>query len=650
MTHRFSKPLRVGLLITLAAAVLILILGSLSALSLRSHFLSGRSAMNRGRAQLLTGDAASAAATFAEAHNDFAQAASGARTPWLRVIGWIPIVGRTPHAVSAIAAAGVQISQAGRDLATALNGLPGGISALAPTRQGVPIRRLRPLTEAFHRADTLTREALATLLHAPGSLLLGPVGRALRQAEQQVRSIHDLLHTGSLLLDGLPDFLGQNDARRYFFGAENPAELRGTGGLIGAYSILTIQQGRLHFTRFRPIQSLPLLRTDQVAPPNPDYARNYDQFRGGKRFWTAINVTPDFPSAAAAIENAYEKATGTRLDGVITADPFALSALLRVTGPTVVPGLKVHVDAANVVAFTTNRAYALFRDAPTRKRVLGSVAKGVFERFLRKRRIGLGRLKILANAASEGHVLIYSNDASMEAGLARTGLGGTLGAAPGDFFSVVVNSSAGDKVDYFQERNLTYSVDLGSGGSAVASADVQLTNHAPTSGQPRYVIGPILSNLQAGDSVPLVHMYCGTDCQLIRAMRNGAPVDLTSGTDLGHHFYQDYFKIPSGQMGDLRITLGLPHVWEGNNSGGTYRLTFLNQTTINPTRLRVEVRVPSGMHIAGTSDSMQVRGDTAVWEGAPSRRLELEVSFQPSLPIRIWRDVLRLLSKPVIHL
>jgi hypothetical protein len=35
------------------------------------------------------------------------------------------------------------------------------------------------------------------------------------------------------------------------------------------------------------------------------------------------------------------------------------------------------------------------------------------------------------------------------------------------------------------------------------------------------------------------------------------------------------------------------------------------------------------MHVVEASPSMQIDGDSAVWTGMPSRRLELEVRFQP---------------------
>ena len=63
----------------------------------------------------------------------------------------------------------------------------------------------------------------------------------MRSAE--LATLHRQLHAGSLILDGLPSFLGADGPRRYLFGASNPAELRGTGGLIGAYAILTMDRG-----------------------------------------------------------------------------------------------------------------------------------------------------------------------------------------------------------------------------------------------------------------------------------------------------------------------------------------------------------------------------------------------------------------------
>ena len=149
--------------------------------------------------------------------------------------------------------------------------------------------------------------------------------------------------------------MGGRGPRTYFFA--EPRRASGNRGLIGAYSILRIDAGRFHCA-LRPDPQPRTTTVEEHPSPNEDYSANYDQFRRGGRFWTSINVMPDFPSVAQAILNSYEAATGERLDGVILADPFAEAALLEATGPVQLPGYDVEIDADNVVAFTTNEAYS----------------------------------------------------------------------------------------------------------------------------------------------------------------------------------------------------------------------------------------------------------------------------------------------------
>jgi hypothetical protein len=203
-------------------------------------------------------------------------------------------------------------------------------------------------------------------------------------------------------------------------------------------------------------------------------------------------VIPDFPSAAQAILNGYEQATGERLDGVILADPFALQALLGAVGRVELPGYGIEIDHDTVVSFTTNEAYALFDDSATRKRILGETAKLVFERFIAPPDQSLSDLRVLAQTAAEGHLLVHSDYPAVQESLSKVSIGGSFRAGADDFLAVVVNSAAGSKVDYYQDREISYSVRLGDDQTARTTTTTALSNHAPRSGQPRIVIGPII--------------------------------------------------------------------------------------------------------------------------------------------------------------
>ncbi len=624
-------------LVVAAGAVLALV-----GVPVRRDLNAAKRSLDAGRRSMLAGDPAGAQRSFAEAERHFADGERAATTGVGRVASEVPGLGRNLAVAAGIARAGGLLAGAGTDLSGAIQALPGGIDALAPSGGRLPLETLSGLAGDVADADARARSALGLVRATPSSLLIGQVADARQQAEFEVDELARSLDSTLALLRGLPRFAGADASQRYLFVASNPAELRGTGGLWGAYAIVTMTDGRLSFGPFAPIESLTVLPPGAVPPPNPDYRRNYDQY-GGAGYWLNMNLTPDFPSAARAALDTYHLGEGPRLDGVIAADPFVLQSLLRVTGPVVVPRLGVRVGADNVVAFTSNQAYSLFSQSVVRKVVLGSVAAGAFERFLSIEGRGLPRLRALATAAAGGHLQLYTTDPTMERGLEDAGLAGAFAAGPGDVVSIVVDNASGTKVDYYATRRVSYDVTLGGAGQAVATTEVQLRNDAPTHGQPRYVIGPGPSTADAGDQVSLVTVSCAPGCGLASASRDGRPTTMRVGSELGLPWYQDYATIPSRTNYDLQVRTATRGVWWGNSSGGTYRLTVLAQTTIRPTDLRITVHAPAGTAITWTSLPMHIDGGVATWQGTPEPGLQLEMAFRAPLPLRLWRDLSRAL-------
>ncbi|MEO8422350.1 MAG: DUF4012 domain-containing protein [Actinomycetota bacterium] len=631
---------------TLVVALLVeLGMAGISAIGVRRNLLEGRDALERGRSELIDGDAAAAQVEFDRSNEAFRRGVDGTKSLWLSLAGSIPFVGNTPDAVRAIAEAGFQTSEAAFRLATAVADLPGGLGALAPTAAGISIDRLAGLTEAAARADELTGQALRTLEAAPTGFVLGPVDSVRADAQAQLATLHRQIRAGSLILDGLPSFLGADGPRHYLFGASNPAELRGTGGLIGAFAILTMDRGRLSFSEFRPIQSLPRPDVSDVPSPSQEYSDNFDFYRTGLGLWVNTNMTPDFPLAADALWLTYEAATGEDVDGVMLADPFALKALMHVTDPVEVGATGVELTDRNIVRFVSNEAYALFETNEQRKLVLGRVAQAVLSGFLAQGGDPQAKVRALLKAFDDGHVLAWTTDPEMQRGLAMTTVGGAFHPAGTDAISVVTNSASGTKLDFYQRRTVSYDVQLGGGGTARSSLTVDLFNDSPTSGFPHYVIGPYKRfSTQAGENVAVIDMYCDVGCALENATRDGEPVDLTHYRLGGYRYFEDYVRTPSGETSSVTAYLVLTQAWDGDDRGGTYRLSFVGQTTIEPTQLRVSIAAPEGMRFTSFAGPLSRDGDRVVYEGTPSGDLELRASFAPSLPVRMWRSLIRLVS------
>jgi hypothetical protein len=233
----------------------------------------------------------------------------------------------------------------------------------------------------------------------------------------------------------------------------------------------------------------------------------------------------------------------------------------------------------------------------------------------------------------------------MQRGLALTTVGGAFRPTGTDVVSVVTNSASGTKLDFYQQRTVSYAVQLGGGGTASAELTVELTNDSPTSGFPPYVIGPYKQySTRAGENVAVVDMYCGVGCALESAARGGEPVELARYRLGPYAYYEDYVRTASGETASISANLVLAHAWDGNESGGAYRLSFIGQTTIRPTRLRVSIAAPEGMRFTSFDERLSRDGDRLVYEGTPAGDLDLDVSFAPSLPVRIWRSLVRIVT------
>ena len=122
-------------------------------------------------------------------------------------------------------------------------------------------------------------------------------------------------------------------------------------------------------------------------------------------------------------------------------------------------------------------------------------------------------------------------------------------APAGDLLAVSVNNGSGSKIDYYADRAIDYDVRLGGDGEAIATATVTIANHAPTRGQPRYVIGPFIDGAAPGDQIPLTTVSCHQPCELLTATRDGTDVSLGTGSENRIPWLGDYRTIPAGDDG-----------------------------------------------------------------------------------------------------
>jgi hypothetical protein len=635
--RRGRRRFLLGVLGTLAAVAA---LGALSLLPVRSaeeHLEAGRAELARGRDLLVGGEAARASRAFAAAAEEFRAAAGDARHPLVRIGGFVPLAGRSYDAVGGLAAVGTGVASAGEGLARAAADLPGGLASLAPAGGRVPVGRMGPLVPAMAGAGAQLEAAREEALAIPRSFLAPPLARATEQAREEVARSLATVRSAEALLRTLPSFAGQEGTRRYFVAAQSPAELRGTGGFIGSFAILTADEGRLRLGRFREISVLRNVPAAEAPAPSAAFREIYDRF-GGAGFWRNLNMTPDAPTAATMIERLYERVEGTALDGTIFVTPQALAELLEATGPVRAPILDRTLTSDGIVDYLANGAYEEFGyRASIRKRLLGIAVGGVFERFLEGPDADAA-LRALVDAAAGGHLTLHAADPDVQAAFELAGIAGELGPpAGGDVFGLFTSDASGTKVDYFVRREIRYEVTLGARGTASVEASIVFQNDAPSGASPSYALGPYPgTGLAVGEELSFVSVYCAAGCEMTGATEDGAAAGMEVHRELGLRSLHRYIRVEPQGSRSLGLSLRVRDAWEGGAAEGAYRVRFQGQATIQATEVTLLVRVPEGMRIVETSVPMRVIGGEATWRGKLGRELDLWVRFRTPLPARIW--------------
>jgi uncharacterized protein DUF4012 len=656
---RERRPIRRRKVLLASALLLLAALGAMAtitvgtALSMRRHFEQGRRLLITAQSSLLAGEADRAGADFTRAGRAFRAAQEAPGNLLLRLEGVLPFLGRTPDALLSLTRIGVEAAGAGQDVARGIGGLPDGLSSLGLQRGRMPVDSLRSLAPSVHRARRSLDTAVAEANRLPSSWVIGQVAEARDLVRERLAQAVPLARSADALLSSLPRFAGQGRDARYFVAAQNSAELRGTGGLIGNYAILTIHDGRMSLGPFRDIQTLRNVPAASAPIPSRQFAELYGPFGGGG-FWLNVNMTPDAPTAATVIEQLYRQVKGQKLDGTIFFDLEGLSDLLRATGPVRSKQLEFTFTPENILAYVATAAYLKspvrnpFQEGP---RLVAEAVWGTFLASADPERA----LRALIDAASRGHLILHGADPQLQAAFRLAGVAGEFGSRSGDFLGVVHSNAAGNKVDFFLRQDLAYDVRLLPDGKAEARATATIENRAPAGALPGYVFGPYPGlringrELDPGEDRTWAQFYCPPGCQLAGATEDGTDIVLERHRELGLPVYAGFIMVKPSQSRRVALSLSLPHGWAGDSGAGSYRLRVQGQTTL-VTNVTVKIRVPEGMGVVATSVPMRVRDGTATWQGPLGGLRDFEIRFQRGFFGRAWARVWSFLSKPVIHL
>ncbi|MFF8973581.1 DUF4012 domain-containing protein [Streptomyces sp. NPDC014995] len=418
----------------------------------------------------------------------------------------------------------------------------------------VDLRRLSAATDLLGNVHRRLTGIGTSLNDLPGSTVVGQLDMARQRLSDRVARLSDSVSEAEATTRLLVPLLGGSGPRSYFLAFQNNAEARGTGGLAGTFGILTADRGRITLHDFASDDTLPRTTTP-VANFGPAFDRRYGAAESTQGLANS-NLSAHFPYAAQIWVGLWQRHTGQRLDGAIATDPVGLARVLKATGPVRLPDGQL-LTAENTVELTESTLYASYGNIE-RKRFLVQVAQSVAAALLRHHHDSAALLHALRQNADDGRLRVWSTDASTASALEKSGLAGDVPERTGPFAYLVVNNSAGNKMDYYLRRSLTYELGPCEGGTRSSVVRIRLTNAAPAAGLPALVAlrsdDPRHSHPPGSTSIWL-SLYASVGARFTGGTLDGRRLLLSSTEERGHPVLGAQVELLPGQTREVDIRL-----------------------------------------------------------------------------------------------
>ncbi|MDQ0145999.1 DUF4012 domain-containing protein [Pseudarthrobacter niigatensis] len=483
----------------------------------------------------LTGDGKERATEITQqltAHTAAAREASN--DPWWTMASGLPWLGNNISAISEMARSADDVAALGlKPLVQVYDSLDWEV--LVPSDSGADLTPLVQASTKVKASAGAVRLSADRLKGIDNARLVPDISEPLGDAKQQLTEIADALDVAADAAQISPQMLGVDGPRTYLLIIQNNAESRASGGIPGALAAMTVDHGKLSLGIQSSAGDVGIM-----SPPLP-VDRQQQQIYSGRlgKYMQDVNLTPDFPTAAATARGMWEQKTGQRVDGVISIDPVVLSYILQSTGPVPVggpelaafkaAGLPTELTGSNVVATLLSEVYAKVQQPRLQDAYFAGVAKEVFSAFSSGKAEAKGLINGLTRGVEERRVLVWSANSPEEAIITKYALGGSTSgpSVSASQFGVYFNDGTGAKMDYYVKRTVQLIKDCPADGYEQTTVRISSTNTAPADAStslPPYVTGGGAFGVAPGSVQTNIVVYGPVQANVESATTNGQKI------------------------------------------------------------------------------------------------------------------------------
>jgi hypothetical protein len=495
--------------------------------------------------------------------------------------------------------------------------MPGLVELMATSGEQVD-RVAGLLADARSALDAIPPEAVSQIREAR-DLVAGPIA-----------SYEPLLDTYRELDDVLPRLLGWGDEKRYLVLAQNPAELRPSGGYTGTVGTITLRDGAIVGQDFVDTYDLSVQADLPFVDP-PDELTAYLLGEGQSWRLADANWSPDFPTVARKAMEFYGIETGEEdIDGVIAITTYALDRLLEVTGPVDVPEYGVTVQPGEVTMTLLGATRGTAGSIEGRKNVLDALAVETLNRLLSLPPENWEEIvTALEDVGSQRSALVWLADEDAQGLVEDAGWDGRVRQDAGDYLYVVESNVAPtSKYNLVVDRTDTLSVTLDDKGTATNQLRLDWQNRAGEPGEP-YASLRSFSISEEGWYGAYLRALTPEGSKLLSA--RGAVSQRIHGaervgTEAGRTVFGNDLLMPPGPS-KLTYRYRVPGAAVQRDGGWLYELVVQKQPGARPVPVTVEVVLPEGAAVTDLPEGATVDDGTVRLRADLDRDLELRIGY-----------------------
>ena len=512
--------------------------------------------------QLTSYDLVAAGPSLTKVRLDAQRAHGLTDDPIWAVAGSAPILGRDLRAARQVSAVLASVTSATQPLETALPGLDPKRSSAGGGR--IDTVALSQVSAALPSVSAAVSAGAVTIGELDVDHLSPQIASGVSTLNSALASARGPLADAVPIGQIVPSMLGAGGKRSWVILLQQDAEARGTGGLVGAYAVISTDHGRLHLDTAQPrgtLENGPAI-PDRGVPASLRTLYGHDLTE-----WAGFNASPNFPYTGQLVAAGWRARSGRpALNYVAGVDQYVVAALLAATGPVTVRGVTVSQD--NAVDFLSRGVYQRWKNPSDVDAVTTELVHAVFARFT----VGAFDLPALLTAMRrplrERRLLLWAADPAQQAQLRQLSVAGALPSGTGPFALAVVNNGGGNKLDAYLKVHTDYQPGVCANDTRVGQIAVTLTNTAPRTGLPAYVnvrtdlLEDGLRGLQThdGSNRILLDVYGPVGSSAALTTLDGQPLAPVVGLDSNHTVWRIAVPIEAGQRRTVNVVMTTPAV------------------------------------------------------------------------------------------